>query len=67
MEGNITPPLNQGENQPNKVTDEEPNKVEIKANRQIDLLELIKIIEDEQDNIQRDKDEGQQSSSDISG
>lgn len=67
MEGNINPPLNQGENQPNKVTDEEPNKVEIKANRQIDLLELIKIIEDEQDNIQRDKDEGQQSSSDISG
>jgi hypothetical protein len=67
MEGNITPPLNQGENQPNKVTDKEPNKVEIKANRQIDLLELIKIIEDEQDNIQRDKDEGQQSSSDISG
>ena len=67
MEGNITPPLNQGENQPNKVTDEEPNKVEIKANRQIDLLELIKIIEDEQDNIQRDKDEGQQSPSDISG
>jgi hypothetical protein len=67
MEGNITPPLNQGENQPNKVTDKEPNKVEIKANRQIDLLELIKMIEDEQDNIQRDKDEGQQSSSDISG
>jgi hypothetical protein len=67
MEGNITPPSNQGENQPNKVTDEGPNKVEIKANRQIDLLELIKLIEDEQDNIQRDKDEGQQSSSDISG
>jgi hypothetical protein len=67
MEGNITPPLNQGENQPNKVTDEEPNKVQIKANRQIDLLELIKMIEDEQDNIQRDKDEGQQSSSNIPG
>jgi hypothetical protein len=67
MENHINLPFNEGENQPNKVTDEEPNKVEIKANRQIDLLELIKIIEDEQDNIQRDKDEGQQSSSDISG
>jgi hypothetical protein len=67
MENQINLPFDEGENQPNKVTDEEPNKVEIKANRQIDLLELIKIIEDEQDNIQRDKDEGQQSSSDISG
>ncbi len=67
MENHINLPFNEGENQPNKVTDEEPNKVQIKANRQIDLLELIKIIEDEQDNIQRDKDEGQQSSSNISG
>ncbi len=67
MENQINPPSNQGENQPNKVTDEEPNKVQIKVNRQIDLLELIKLIEDEQDNIQRDKDEGQQSSSNIPG
>ena len=67
MENHINLPFNEGENQPNKVTDEEPNKVQIKVNRQIDLLELIKLIEDEQDNIQRDKDEGQQSSSDISG
>lgn len=67
MENHINLPFNEGENQPNKVTDEEPNKVQIKANRQRDLLELIKIIEDEQDNIQRDKDEGQQGSSNISG
>jgi hypothetical protein len=67
MENQINLPFDEGENQPNKVTDEEPNKVQIKVNRQIDLLELIKLIEDEQDNIQRDKDEGQQSSSDISG
>lgn len=67
MENQINLPFDEGENQPNKVTDEEPNKVQIKVNRQIDLLELIKLIEDEQDNIQRDKDEGQQSPSNISG
>jgi hypothetical protein len=67
MENQINLPFDEGENQPNKVTDEEPNKVQIKVNRQIDLLELIKLIKDEQDNIQRDKDEGQQSPSNISG
>lgn len=65
MVDNINLPSEQGENQPNKVTGEEHNKVQIKVNRQLDLLELIKIIEDEQDNIQGTKDDGQQSPPNI--
>lgn len=64
MENHVNLPLDKGENQPNKVTDEEPNKLQIKVNRQLDLLELIKMIEDEQDNMQRTENDGQQSSTD---
>lgn len=64
MVDNKNLPSEQGENQPNKVTGEEHNKVQIKVNRQIDLLELIKMIEDEQDSMQRTENDGQQSSAD---
>ncbi len=65
MVDNINLPSEQGENQPNKVTGEEHNKVQIKVNRQLDLLELIKMIEDEQDNLQRTEDDRRQGSTDI--
>jgi hypothetical protein len=42
--------LDEDKNQPNKVTDDEHNKVQAKVYRQMDILELIKIIEEEEGN-----------------
>ena len=55
---NIKETENNDSNQPNKVTGEEHNKVQIKVHRQMDLEELIKIIEEEENakgTIQGDK------------
>ena len=48
---------NNDPNQPNKVTGEEHNKVQVKTYRQLDLEELIKIMEQEngEGTIQGDK------------
>ena len=48
---------NNDPNQPNKVTGEEHNKVQVKTYRQMDLEELIKIMEQEngEGTIQRNK------------
>ena len=52
MENNIpeTPPKEQ-EGLPNKVTGEEPKNEQNKAGKQIDLEELIKIIEEEENKL----------------
>lgn len=55
---NIKETENNDPNQPNKVTGEEHNRVQVKAHRQMDLEELIKIIEEEENakgTIQGDK------------
>jgi hypothetical protein len=45
---NIKQQLNDDLNKPNKFTGEEHNKVQINISRQMDLEELIKIIEEEE-------------------
>ena len=58
---NMDPSLNNSESKPNKFTDEEHNNIQSKVYRQLDLLELIKMIEEEENekrNIQGDKTEG---------
>ena len=58
---NIDPSLNNSESKLNKFTDEEHNNIQSKVYRQLDLLELIKMIEEEENekrNIQGDKTEG---------